>query len=92
MATKKKHERHGTTIITDEHMTSQLCIYCYHPLAHPVLGTSRYLNPDCSAFKCGRAIRNRDVISAAAIGISAMTNIVLTKDLPPFCLKPGLQL
>ncbi|ORE07842.1 hypothetical protein BCV72DRAFT_192732, partial [Rhizopus microsporus var. microsporus] len=70
--------------ITNEYMTSQLCIYCYHHLAHPVLGTSRCLNPDCPALKCGRATSNRDVISATAIKISAMTNIILKKDLPPF--------
>ena len=91
MATKKKNEPHGTTIITDEYMTSQLCIYCYHPFAHPVLDTSRCLNPDCPAFKCGRATTNRDVMSAAAIRISVITKIIL-KDLPPFCPRLNLQL
>ncbi|CEJ01407.1 hypothetical protein RMCBS344292_15434 [Rhizopus microsporus] len=89
---QRKHERHATAIITDEHMTSQFCIYYYNPLVHPVLGTSRCLNPDCPAFKCGRATNNRDVMSAAAIGISAMTKIILKKDLPPFCPKLSLQL
>jgi hypothetical protein len=86
----RKHERHATTIVTNEYMTSQLCIYCYHHLAYPVLGTSRCLNPDCPTLKCGRATSNRDVMPAAAIGISAMTNIILKKDPPPFCPKLSL--
>ncbi|KAI8072114.1 hypothetical protein BDF21DRAFT_424912, partial [Thamnidium elegans] len=61
-------------------MTSQLCLYRYFLIVHPrtldnkrILGTSRCLNPDCPAFKHGRATNNCDVMSAAAIGISAMT-------------------
>ncbi|KAI9252495.1 hypothetical protein EDC94DRAFT_620709 [Helicostylum pulchrum] len=69
--------------MTDEYMTSHLCVYCYSLIAHPqtsdnrkILGSSRCLNPDCPAFKHGRATDNRDVMSAAAIGISAMTKFL----------------
>ncbi|KAL4213118.1 hypothetical protein AB4K20DRAFT_1885016, partial [Rhizopus microsporus] len=81
---QRKHKHHATTIITDEYMTLQLCIYCYHHLAHPVLGTSRCLKPDCPAFKFGGATSNRDVMSAAAIGILAMTNIIFRRTFLPF--------
>ncbi|KAI9245293.1 hypothetical protein EDC94DRAFT_530325, partial [Helicostylum pulchrum] len=77
------HSRYVPTIMTDECMTSQLCVYCYSPIVHPqtsynkkILGSSRCLNPDCSASKHGRATNNRDVMSAAAIGISAMTRVL----------------
>ena len=83
----KRHERYCTTVLTSEFMTSQLCIYCYSRLSHPVLGTSRCLNPNCVALKCGRAYHNRDVMPAVAIGLSAMANLILKKDLPPFTQK-----
>ena len=85
------HKRYAETIITDEHMTSQLCVYCYFPIAHSrtsdesvSLGTVRCLNPNCEAFKHGRATNNRGVMSATAIGISAMTQALLRKSFPPF--------
>lgn len=60
-------------------MNSQLCVYCYFPIAHlrrsdniKVLGTSCCLTPDCTASKHGRANNNRNVMSAVAIGISAI--------------------
>jgi hypothetical protein len=84
---RKTHQRYATTILTSEYMTSQLCIYCYQRIVHPVLGTSRCLNPECLAFRCGRACNNRDVMSAAEIGLSAMTKLILNKDLAPFSQK-----
>lgn len=82
---QKIHSRYATTHTTDEHKTSQLCIYCYSQLHHPILGTSQCLNPNCPAVKIGRATNNRDIMSATAIGISGMTKMLLNKDLPPFC-------
>ena len=87
----RTHKRYAETMITDEHMTSQLCVYCYFPIAHSrtsdesvSLGTVRCLNPNCEAFKHGRATNNRDVMSATAIGISAMTQALLRKSFLPF--------
>lgn len=82
---RKKHERYATTVLTSECMTSQLCLYCYNRISHPILGTSRCVNPDCLAFRRGRACSNRDVMSAAAIGLSAMAKLILNKYLLPFC-------
>jgi hypothetical protein len=88
------HGRYAVAAITDEHMTSQLCIYCFAPIVHPsdqdgnvILGTSRCINYNCPAFKQGRATNNRDKMSAAAIGISGMAKLLLNKDYPPFTSK-----
>ncbi|KAG1464879.1 hypothetical protein G6F56_004992 [Rhizopus delemar] len=87
----RTYKRYAETMITDEHMTSQLCVYCYFPIAHSQtsdesisLGTVRCLNTNCEAFKHGWATNNRDVMSAAAIGISAMAQALLRKSFPPF--------
>ncbi|KAI9247252.1 hypothetical protein EDC94DRAFT_570663 [Helicostylum pulchrum] len=84
---RKKHEPYATTVLTSKYMTSHLCIYCYRRISHPILGTSRCLNPDCLAFRREGACSNRDMISAAAIGLSAMTKLILNKDLYPFSQK-----
>lgn len=87
----KTHKRYAQVAMTDEHMTSQLCVYCYFPITHGrnldnkiILGTARCLNPNCEAFKQGRACNNRDIMSATAIGISAMTKYFFKKNFPPF--------
>ncbi|CEP11767.1 hypothetical protein [Parasitella parasitica] len=49
-----------------------------------ILGSARCLNPQCEAFKHGRACNNRDVMSATATGISAMTKFLYSKSFPPF--------
>lgn len=33
---QKLHGRYDIAAITDEHMTSQLCLYCYSPIVHPI--------------------------------------------------------
>ncbi|KAG1472149.1 hypothetical protein G6F56_001712 [Rhizopus delemar] len=87
----KIHKRYAETMITDEHMTSQLCVYCYFLIARSrtldesiSLGTVHCLNPNCEAFKHGRATNNRDVMSATTIGISVMAQALLRKSFPPF--------
>ncbi|CEP11639.1 hypothetical protein [Parasitella parasitica] len=85
----KLHTRYAKVAMTDEYMTSQLCLYCYLPIVHAktssnksILGSARCLNPKCEAFKHGRACNNRDVMSATAIGISAMTKFFIQQELP----------
>ncbi|KAI9247383.1 hypothetical protein EDC94DRAFT_685421 [Helicostylum pulchrum] len=78
---RKNREPYATTVLTSEYIDSQLCIYYCNRILRPILSTSRCLNPDCLAFRRGRACSNRDVTSAAAIGLSAMTKLILNKDL-----------
>ncbi|KAG1447813.1 hypothetical protein G6F56_009140 [Rhizopus delemar] len=87
----RTHKRYAETMITDEHMTSQLCVYCYFPIAHSRTSdesvsfeTVRCLNPNCEAFKHGRTTNNRDVMSAIAIEISVMAQAPLKKALSSF--------
>ena len=84
---QQKHDRHAITITTSEHNTSQLCIYCFHQIVHPNAGSSRCLNPLCPAVRCGRATNNRDVMSAAEIGLSCVTKLLLKRDFSPFCAR-----
>jgi hypothetical protein len=81
---REKHNRHATTILTDEHMTSQTCVYCFSLIHHPILRTTRCLNPECPAVQNGYATNNRDAMSAMAIGLSMMSKYILEKDLPAF--------
>lgn len=84
------HARYEEVRMTDEYMTSQLCVYCYFPIVHAVqngktiLGSARCMNPACIAFKNGNACNNRDIMSATAIGISGATKFLFNKNFHPF--------
>ncbi|KAI8887289.1 hypothetical protein K501DRAFT_47014 [Backusella circina FSU 941] len=87
---KELHGRYTIAVINDEHMTSQLCIYCYSPIFLPKnadgsknLGTTRYLNLICASVIYRRASDNLDQMSATGIGIPAMTRLLGT-NFPPF--------
>ncbi|KAI8890966.1 hypothetical protein K501DRAFT_167486, partial [Backusella circina FSU 941] len=88
---KELHGRYTIAAINDEHMTFQLCIYCYSPIVHlknadgsKSLGTTRCLNPICVSVMYVRASNNRDQMSITGIGISTMTRLLLGTNSPPF--------
>lgn len=92
------HGRYTITAITDEYLTSQLCIYCYCHITHPInkdgsksLGIARCLNPDCIAFRVGRAINNRDQMSTAIIGMKAMITLFFHVNFTPSTPPNRLQ-
>ena len=90
--------KHVTVCITNEHMTSQTCIYCYQELCHPkailtkknkqVLQENRSalmcMNPKCVAVKSGKSTKSRDALSSLAIGLSGLTQCLIGSPLPPF--------
>ena len=90
--------KRGNVRITNEHMTSQTCVFCYGQLEHPVLVTEengklkkRYtkgsllcINPNCVSVKYGRATKCRDALSSLAIGISGLAFVTLGVAVPRF--------
>jgi hypothetical protein len=90
----KKENEHGLstpTIITNEYNTSQTCIFCFNKLSHPMSavdgkvrttsGTFVCLHPGCpKAFKpvC------RDKLSALAIGLSGIAQLLFGSTFPCF--------
>ena len=87
----ERHMRCATVAKTNEHMTSQVCPYCFE-LVHLARarrktsnGNTRIMrvhgavacgNPDCISFKCGYSHRARD--SNAALNIALAGHSLLT--------------
>ena len=92
------HGKHVNVCITNEHMTSQACIYCYQKLCHPkamltkknkqvsqeIKGALMCVNPKCVAVKSGRSTKSRDALFSLAIGLSGLTQCLIGSPLPPF--------
>ncbi|KAG1170930.1 hypothetical protein G6F71_007333 [Rhizopus microsporus] len=95
---KQLHGKHVNVCITNEHMTSQTCIYCYQKLCHPkamltkknkqvsqeIKGALMCVNPKCMAVKSGRSTKSRDALSSLAIGLSGLAQCLIGSPLPPF--------
>ena len=95
---KQLHGKHVNVCITNEHMTSQTCIYCYQKLCHPkamltkknkqvsqeIKGALMCVNPKCVAVKSGRSTKSRDALFSLAIGLSGLTQCLIGSPLLPF--------
>ena len=82
----KRHSLYTTVCITNEHNTSQTCIYRFNKLSHPVRTIHRngasqlrtingafvYDNPSCVSVQAKKAVKRRDTVSAMAIGLSCL--------------------
>ena len=82
----KKHNFYTAVCITNEHNTSQTCIYRFNKLSHPVRTIHRngasqlrtingafvYDNPSCVSVQAKKAVKRRDTVSAMAIGLSCL--------------------
>ncbi|KAI8887460.1 hypothetical protein K501DRAFT_306793, partial [Backusella circina FSU 941] len=98
LETKKKHRYYPPVAITNEHNTSQTCIYCYKKLSHPykvmgknekkkiqtVNGTFQCENTNCVSFKSNKASRNRDQLSSMAIGLAGCSRLLFGATIPVF--------
>ncbi|CEG79069.1 hypothetical protein RMATCC62417_13582 [Rhizopus microsporus] len=94
----KKHSLYTTVCITNEHNTSQTCIYCFNKLSHPVRtvhrnGASRLRtvngafvceNPSCVSVQAKKAVKRRDTMSAMAIGLSGLATLLFGENFPQF--------
>ncbi|ORE03060.1 hypothetical protein BCV72DRAFT_316218 [Rhizopus microsporus var. microsporus] len=91
------HGKHINMCITNEHMASQTCVYCYQKLCHPkamltknkqvsqeIKGVLMYMNPKCVAVKSGKSTKSRDALSSLTISLSGLTQCLIGSPLPPF--------
>ncbi|KAI8350218.1 hypothetical protein B0O80DRAFT_375681, partial [Mortierella sp. GBAus27b] len=81
---REQHRQFGTVIITDEHMTSQRCCFCFTKTRpgrarRMVDGTQKIVNlhgvkectnPTCPAFRYGYTTRPRDSQACVCIGMA----------------------
>jgi hypothetical protein len=95
------HGRNTTVCITNEHKTSQKCVYCFSPVIHsqkrvPVnnkeilkecRGAFQCINPVCVSVKNKRPIQARDQVSAMAIGLSGLSTLLFQQTFPEFATK-----
>ncbi|KAF7731951.1 hypothetical protein EC973_007782 [Apophysomyces ossiformis] len=87
---RKRHRRYVPVSMTNEHRSSQLCVYCFERVERAkarrrksrqwktvrVNGASQCVNPCCPAYQSGHATQNRDVQAAVAIGLASASNIL----------------
>ncbi|KAL4212919.1 hypothetical protein AB4K20DRAFT_1965860 [Rhizopus microsporus] len=95
---KQLHGKHVNVCITNEHMTSQTCIYRYQKLCHPkamlikknkqvsqeIKGALMCVNSKCVAVKSGKSTKSRDALSLLAISLSGLTQCLIGSPLLPF--------
>lgn len=87
----RRHGRYTTVAWTNEHRTSQTCVFCFEQVIRPTSdkgkvcnGTSLCINPQCLAFKQGRAAQGRDKEAAMAIALAGMSAMLNGKVIAPF--------
>ncbi|KAK4521627.1 uncharacterized protein ATC70_004157 [Mucor velutinosus] len=98
------HSSVATVHTTNEHKTSQTCMYCFGPISHPTQTTKAKdgktktrsihdaflcLNPACVSVLNHRAIQGRDKTSALAIAVSGLSTLLFRQLLPVFNPKPS---
>lgn len=92
------HSRYTSVGITNEHNTSQTCLFCFQKLSHPlkavtkkgqqqvhtVKGTFVCNNKACILHSTASTHKGRDSVSALAIGISGAATVILQNPFPVF--------
>ncbi|KAI8881784.1 hypothetical protein K501DRAFT_188097 [Backusella circina FSU 941] len=93
---EKKHGLYTSVAITNEHNTSQTCVYCFKKMEYPmkivneggkdkvksVNGALQCENSDCVAFKSKKTSRSRDELSSLAIGLASLSRLLFNATLP----------
>ncbi|KAI8880037.1 hypothetical protein K501DRAFT_192233 [Backusella circina FSU 941] len=86
----KIHGRYAASCITNEHNSSQICVYCFKKVVHPKKekkthgkikrvdsnGSTICINSDYVAFKVGQAVQSRDKQSALLIGLHGVSRLL----------------
>ncbi|KAI9486618.1 MAG: hypothetical protein EXX96DRAFT_472530, partial [Benjaminiella poitrasii] len=97
----KNHARYAPVSITNEHNTSQVCVYCFKKIIHPkqtriiqgversvdCKGSSICINRECTSFKTNRSVQSCDQQAAVAICISGLYTLLSGTILPVFSSK-----
>ncbi|KAI7893824.1 uncharacterized protein EV154DRAFT_460263 [Mucor mucedo] len=94
----KIHSRYTSVCITNEHNTSQTCLFRFSKTSHPnriveengktivkpVNGTSMCYNPECISVRNGHSHKGRDSLSSLAIGLTGLANLLFKTTFPAF--------
>lgn len=95
----KQHSRYAAVCVTNEHNTSQTCVFCFKKLMHPlkidlnkkgertvkkVSGSFICCNQSCPSVKYNMSTHGRDALSALAIAFSGACNLILGMPCPTF--------
>ncbi|KAI9473394.1 MAG: hypothetical protein EXX96DRAFT_487343, partial [Benjaminiella poitrasii] len=97
----KNHARYAPVSITNEHNTSQVCVYCFKKIIHPKRAriiqeversvdcndSSICINRECTSFKANCSVQSRDKQSAVEICNSELYTLLSGITLPVFSFK-----
>ncbi|ORE00835.1 hypothetical protein BCV72DRAFT_324767 [Rhizopus microsporus var. microsporus] len=83
----RKNSLYTSVCITNEHNTSQTCLFCFKKLQHPlrvtgnvklkiVSGTFQCINLECTSVLADMATHARDSLSAMAIDLSGLATLL----------------
>ncbi|GAN08662.1 hypothetical protein MAM1_0216c08177 [Mucor ambiguus] len=99
----KIHAQYCPVLTTNEHNTSQTCVFCFsktsHPLKivsrknkqylHSVNGTPICMNPDCVLRSRGETHKGRNSLSSLAIGLAGLSAVAIGQSIP--CFDPTIS-
>ncbi|CEP10874.1 hypothetical protein [Parasitella parasitica] len=94
----QKNSLYSSVLITNEHNTSQTCLYCFRKIFHPLLitekegerkvkrrnGVFQCINKECPSVKTARNTNSRDTLSSLAIGLAGLSRLLLGTTFPTF--------
>ncbi|KAI8888747.1 hypothetical protein K501DRAFT_267557 [Backusella circina FSU 941] len=75
----KIHGRYAASCITNEHNSSQICVYCFKKVVHPKKEKKIH---DYVAFKVGQAVQSRDKQSALLISLQGVSRLLRRAPFP----------
>ncbi|CEP14831.1 hypothetical protein [Parasitella parasitica] len=85
------HSRYTPTLITNEHNSSQTCLWCFSKLSHPYTALDGQVKMTNGSFICLNAacpqkyvVMSRDRLSALAIGLAGAAQLMLGYTFPCF--------
>ncbi|CEP14460.1 hypothetical protein [Parasitella parasitica] len=85
------HSRYTPTLITNEHNSSQTCLWCFSKLSHPYTALDGQVKMTNRSFICLNAacpqkyvVMSRDRLSALAIGLAGAAQLMLGYTFPCF--------
>ncbi|ORE06554.1 hypothetical protein BCV72DRAFT_207244, partial [Rhizopus microsporus var. microsporus] len=98
----RKNNLYSFVCITNEHNTSQTCLFCFKKLQHPlratrnvklnvVNGTFQCINPVCPSVLADKATHARDSLSVMTISLSGLATLLFGATLPQFDSKRSLS-
>ena len=93
---QRLHAHNTIVAITNEHRSSQTCVFCFDQVTRPltsngrkIYGVSRCMNSGCLAFQTGRACQGRDTQASLAIALAGLSTMIDGQTLAPFNPRLG---